>query len=115
MNSGKIFSTFLCACASAQAFAASFLFTGSSDGDLSNYQNYYALSSDNSNDVYSMAIYLYPMDYDGDMKANCPNRRAASAQNTRPPPPCPEPATPYTFIHTGSPKSRATLSLGEAP
>lgn len=72
MNSGKIFSTFLCACASAQAFAASFLFTGSSDGDLSNYQNYYALSSDNSNDVYSMAIYLYPMDYDGDMKANCP-------------------------------------------
>ena len=72
MNSDKIFSTFLCACASAQAFAASFLFTGSSDGDLSNYQNYYALSSDNSNDVYSMAIYLYPMDYDGDMKANCP-------------------------------------------
>lgn len=72
MNSGKILSAFACACASAQAFAASFLFTGSSDGDLSNYQNYYALSSDNSNDVYSMAIYLYPMDYDGDMKANCP-------------------------------------------
>ncbi len=69
---GKILSTLACACASVQTFAASFLFTGSADGDLSNYQNYYALSSDNSNDVYSMAIYLYPMDYDGDMRANCP-------------------------------------------
>lgn len=75
MNSGKIFSMFLCACASAQAFAASFLFTGSSDGDLSNYQNYYALSETNANDVYSMAIYLYSMDYAGDnsqMRAKCP-------------------------------------------
>lgn len=75
MNSGKILSAFACACASAQAFAASFLFTGSSDGDLSNYQNYYALSETNANDVYSMAIYLYSMDYAGDnsqMRANCP-------------------------------------------
>lgn len=75
MNSGKILSAFACACASAQAFAASFLFTGSSDGDLSNYQNYYALSETNANDVYSMAIYLYSMDYAGDnsqMRAKCP-------------------------------------------
>lgn len=75
MNSGKILSALACACASAQAFAASFLFTGSSDGDLSNYQNYYALSETNANDVYSMAIYLYSMDYAGDnsqMRANCP-------------------------------------------
>ncbi len=75
MNSGKILSALACACASAQAFAASFLFTGSSDGDLSNYQNYYALSETNSNDVYSKAIYLYSMDYAGDnsqMRANCP-------------------------------------------
>ena len=72
MNSGMAISTLLLAGASAQAFAASFLFTGSSDGDISNYQNYYALSSGSSNDVYSRAIYLYPMDYDGDMKANCP-------------------------------------------
>lgn len=75
MNSGKILSALACACAPAQAFAASFLFTGSSDGDLSNYQNYYALSETNANDVYSMAIYLYSMDYAGDnsqMRANCP-------------------------------------------
>ena len=75
MNSGKILSALACACASAQAFAASFLFTGSSDGDLSNYQNYYALSETNANDVYSMAIYLYSMDYAGDnsqMRAKCP-------------------------------------------
>lgn len=75
MNSGKILSALACACASAQAFAASFLFTGSSDGDLSNYQNYYALSETNSNDVYSKEIYLYSMDYAGDnsqMRANCP-------------------------------------------
>lgn len=75
MNSGKILSALACACASAQAFAASFLFTGSSDGDLSNYQNYYALSETNSNDVYSVAIYLYSAEYAGDnsqMRANCP-------------------------------------------
>ena len=72
MKKGKTFHVLLSACVSAQAFAASFLFTGSSDGDLSNYQNYYALSSEISNDVYSIAVYLYPMDYDGDMRADRP-------------------------------------------
>lgn len=56
------------------ASAAYYAYKGT-DSDLSNPDNYYILSDINSNDVYSMALYLYSSDYAGDnaaMRANCP-------------------------------------------
>lgn len=56
------------------ASAAYYAYKGT-DSDLSNPDNYYILSDINSNDVYSMALYLYSSDYAGDnaaMCANCP-------------------------------------------
>lgn len=56
------------------ASAAYYAYKGT-NSDLSNPDNYYILSDINSNDVYSMALYLYSSDYAGDnaaMRANCP-------------------------------------------
>lgn len=56
------------------ASAAYYAYKGT-DSDLSNPDNYYILSEVNTNDVYSMVLYLYSSDYAGDnaaMRANCP-------------------------------------------
>lgn len=60
--------------ASSQMFADYYLFKGS-DGDVTNYENFYSLTDVGLNDVYSRSIYLYPSDYAGtvdQMRASSP-------------------------------------------
>lgn len=71
----KLLSFIIVSAALSQIASAAYYAYKGTDSDLSNPDNYYILSDINSNDVYSMALYLYSSDYAGDnaaMCANCP-------------------------------------------
>ncbi len=71
----KLLSFIIASAALSQIASAAYYAYKGTDSDLSNPDNYYILSDINSNDVYSMALYLYSSDYAGDnaaMRANCP-------------------------------------------
>ena len=71
----KLLSFIIASAALSQIASAAYYAYKGTDSDLSNPDNYYILSDINTNDVYSMVLYLYSSDYAGDnaaMRANCP-------------------------------------------
>ncbi len=71
----KLLSSIIISATLSQIASAAYYAYKGTDSDLSNPGNYYILSEVNSNDVYSMELYLYSSDYAGDngvMRKNCP-------------------------------------------